>query len=218
MPDRLDDIAHLLQAEDFFEPANQVLFRHMRQVRAEDGRIDVTLLCSRLKKHGECDQAGGAAHLARITGSVPTAAHAVYYAKQVLEFSKLRQFIDRGTTIVCDAYERATDTHHQLGLAEQRILEVRDQRQPIKLQLVQHSMSEALASSNGDWPGHFKPCGRSLAEAWGACTDRNPFPHRSSFERVLRIKEQSRKPLTLVGWSFRLGRYPESLPYNKSAL
>lgn len=144
MPDRFDDIAHLLQPSDFFDPANQTLFRHLQQLRAQDGRIDITLLCSRLKKHGEFELAGGAAHLARVSSSVPTAAHAVYYAKQVLEFSKLRQLIDRGTAIVSDAYEQATDADHQVGLAEQRILEIRDQRQPMNLRLVHQSMSDAL--------------------------------------------------------------------------
>ena len=79
MPEVLDEIASL-RSDDFYDDANRILYEHVRAMHDDGKKIDITLLVSRLRTSGEYDKIGGAPYLARISGSVSNAAHAMYYA------------------------------------------------------------------------------------------------------------------------------------------
>jgi replicative DNA helicase len=160
LPDAFDEIAAILQPEDFFDPANRALFRHMQKTRDEDGRIDVTLLYRHVSTDEQFHEAGGAAYFARISAAVSTAAQAVQYAKHVREFLTLRQLIHLGTELIRDAYRRAADGLGQPDGAEQRMLGIPVYPATDCFELAYKSMSEVLVQLDRRLAGELpKPLG-----------------------------------------------------------
>src|SRR4051812_21383960 len=74
LPIVCDDVALIVRPEDFYDVANRSLYEQMRAMHDEGRRIDTTLLVERLKTGGQYEAIGGAAYLAEILQSVPTAA------------------------------------------------------------------------------------------------------------------------------------------------
>src|SRR3954466_13228884 len=102
LPICCDDVALILRPEDFYDDANRTLFAHLLDMHDSGKRIDMTLLVNRLRSAGEYDLIGGAGYLADITRSVPTAAHATYYAEIVRDKAMLRALIESSTEILRD--------------------------------------------------------------------------------------------------------------------
>src|SRR5262245_16629785 len=103
LPTVCDDVALIVRPEDFYDEANRTLFTHMRAMHDEGRRIDTTLLVERLKNAGQYELIGGAAYLAEVMQSVPTAANATYYAEIVKSKGTLRSLIHASTEILRDA-------------------------------------------------------------------------------------------------------------------
>jgi len=128
LPEACDDVALIVRPEDFYDDAHQKIYRHLLDLHESGQRIDVTLLIERLKTAGEFDVIGGAAMIAELAQSVPTAANAEYYAKIVNDKAVLRNLILTSTEIVRDAYEQADSSRNLLNQAEERIFAIRDER------------------------------------------------------------------------------------------
>ncbi len=126
LPEVCDDVALITRADDFYDIAHQKLFGHLLHMHEEGGRIDSTLLVERLKSAGELELVGGIAAIADLMESVPTAAHAAYYAKIVREKATLRNLIHTSTEILHDAYDDTSDPREMLARAEQKIFAILD--------------------------------------------------------------------------------------------
>jgi replicative DNA helicase len=122
----------------------------------DDGaRIDTTLLVERLKNAAQFDAVGGAAYLAEILQSVPTAAHAVFYADIVKNKSTLRSLIHSGTEILRDAYDESVEPGEMLSRAEQKIFSILDQRGKSHVTDIRDILQEAMVRLNARMePGH----------------------------------------------------------------
>ncbi|SMP62229.1 replicative DNA helicase [Neorhodopirellula lusitana] len=127
MPDICDDIASL-RADDFYDDANRIIYSHMREMYDQGEKIDITLLVSRMRTANEFEKAGGAAYLARLSGSVANAAHAVYYAEIVTEKAVYRRLIENSTEILRDAYEQSSTAKELCAQAEQKVFAIMDGR------------------------------------------------------------------------------------------
>jgi replicative DNA helicase len=126
LPIVCDDVALILRAEDFYDDANQAIYAHLREMYDEGRRIDTTLLVERLRSKGDFERVGGAAYLAEILQSVPTAANATHYAEIVKSKGTLRALIHSSTEILRDAYDETDDAQEMLARAEQKIFSILD--------------------------------------------------------------------------------------------
>ena len=105
-PRVLDDVAEIIQPDDFYADANRRLylaFQAMHAARVPFGNIAVA--SDWLKKSGEYEVIGGAVYLAECLTSEPTAAHAVYYAGIIARHAKMRAIIHAATEALRDAYD-----------------------------------------------------------------------------------------------------------------
>ena len=75
--------ALIIKPDDFYDDANRSIFGHFLDLQNLSRQIDMTLLVERLRTAGEYERIGGAAYLADVARSVPTAANAVHYAEIV---------------------------------------------------------------------------------------------------------------------------------------
>ena len=128
LPNVCDEVVMILKPDDFYDASHCTLYGHILNMYENGQRIDLTLLVDQLKNAGDYESIGGAAFLAEVTQSVPTAANATYYANIVLDKAILRSLIHTGTEIVRDAYDQTQGGRDLLNHAEEKMFRIRDQR------------------------------------------------------------------------------------------
>ena len=139
LPEVSDDIASL-RADDFYDDANRKIYEALRDMHDSGEKIDITLLVSKLRTSGDYEKVGGAAYLAKLSASVPNAAHAVYYADIVTEKAVYRKLIASSTEILRDSYEQTSTAKELCAQAEQKIFAIMDGRSAQSV----HSISDVL--------------------------------------------------------------------------
>ena len=139
-----DEVALILQADDFYADANQKLFGHLMEMHEHGARIDAVLLKERLTKEGDFETIGGAAYLAEVAQSVPYAANAVYYANIVRDKATQRALIHASTEILRDAYDGTLKPTELVSKSEEKIFAVHDQRSSSQVTNIQDLMMEAF--------------------------------------------------------------------------
>ncbi|TWT49184.1 Replicative DNA helicase [Rubripirellula amarantea] len=127
MPVVCDEIASL-KADDFYDDANRIIYGMLREMHDAGEKIDITLLVSKLRPSGDYEKVGGAPYLAKISGSVPNAAHAAFYADIVMEKAVYRKLIESSTEILRDAYEQNSSAKELCAQAEQKVFAIMDGR------------------------------------------------------------------------------------------
>ncbi|MEM9409785.1 MAG: replicative DNA helicase [Planctomycetota bacterium] len=154
MPDACDEIVNIIRAEDFYDEAHSKLFAHMMTMHNQGQKIDLTLLREQLVSSDDFELVGGAAGLAEIFTSVPSAAHATYYAEIVREKATMRNLITTCTEILSSAYDPTKDSQTMLNQAEQQVFAIRESRQKSNLsdidEVLQVAMDRLEARVRGD--------------------------------------------------------------------
>lgn len=117
-PEVLDDIAGLIQPEDFYDTAHEMVFRALTTIHQTNRRFDIVLLTDHLKSEDLYETVGGAKYLMQILNAVPNAAHAVYYAEIVRKHAIARRLIIGCTEILADAYDRASPVEELVARTE----------------------------------------------------------------------------------------------------
>ncbi len=127
-PDIIDEILLVLYKDDFFDEANRRIYSVMLDMHDAAKKLDAMLVRAELMSQNVYDLVGGTKYLGELSGAVPNAAHAVYYAEIVREKAIYRSLINVGTEILKDAYEQAVDCRALLNQAEQKVFGIADAR------------------------------------------------------------------------------------------
>ena len=143
LPEVCDDIPSL-RADDFYDDANRKIYDNLREMHDSGEKIDITLLVSRLRTAGDYEKVGGAAYLAKLSSSVPNAAHAVYYAGIVTEKAVYRRLIESGTEILRDAYDQSSTAKELCAQAEQKVFAIMDGRSTQAVQSISDVLHQAM--------------------------------------------------------------------------
>lgn len=99
-PERLDTLEGVVDEAFFHRPGHRVIYRAIRRVLDAGDRVDPITVLTALRNAGEDKQAGGAAYLARLESSVPTAANIEYHARILRDKAHLRKLESIGREIV----------------------------------------------------------------------------------------------------------------------
>ncbi|BDZ45354.1 hypothetical protein GCM10025866_12630 [Naasia aerilata] len=102
--DAVADVLEAVKGVDFYVPKHEVIFDAILNLYAHGEPTDVITVTDELTKAGDLSRAGGADYLHTLTGIVPTAANAGFYAEIVAERAVLRRLVDAGTRIVQMGY------------------------------------------------------------------------------------------------------------------
>ena len=143
-PDVCDDVALVVQAEDFSDEAHQILYRHLLELHETGRRVDPTIVTERLRTKGDLERIGGVRVLAEAVESVPHAAHASHYAHIVRDKAMLRSLIDAGTDILRDAYDAADEPRQLLSRAEEKIFAILERRTSAEAKPIQTVLEEVM--------------------------------------------------------------------------
>lgn len=102
--DAVADVIETVRAVDFYIPKHELIFDAILSLYSHGEPTDVIAVTDELTKTGELSRAGGAEYLHTLTGLVPTAANAGFYANIVAEKAVLRRLVEAGTRIVQMGY------------------------------------------------------------------------------------------------------------------
>ena len=144
MVDR-DAIARVSQAIDasgFYRQAHSVIFEAMIHLYERGEPVDLITVRDQLGPR--LDEIGGYGYLVDLAASIPTTAHAEYYAKIVGDKALLRNLIRVGTEIVAQAFAEEDDVEEVLDAAERNILEVGQRRQSGSMTPIKDVIHEAF--------------------------------------------------------------------------
>ena len=117
-------VAEILAAQDFYREIHQQIFQSMLDLFNKGEPVDLVTACEELENKDLLNKIGGAAYLASLANTTPTAAHARYYAGIVKEKSLLRHLIQSATTIVGRCYDYVEDVEEFMDEVEQMVLDV----------------------------------------------------------------------------------------------
>ncbi|HEY4224494.1 MAG TPA: replicative DNA helicase [Pseudolysinimonas sp.] len=102
--DAVADVVETVRGIDFYIPKHEVIFEAVLNLYSHGEPTDVIAVTDELTKTAQLQRAGGAEYLHTLTGLVPTAANAGYYASIVAEKAVLRRLVEAGTRIVQMGY------------------------------------------------------------------------------------------------------------------
>jgi len=118
----------ILQTEDFYRPAHQLVFDALMSLAERDEPADLITLQEELRRRGKLEECGGVEYLMSLVNSVPTAANVEYYARIVEQKSILRKLITAGTRIISLAYNENEDIDTVTDEAERLVFGVGQRR------------------------------------------------------------------------------------------
>jgi replicative DNA helicase len=128
VPDVCDEIALILQPDDFYADAHQKLYAHIQGMHDQGQRIDAMLLLERLKAANQLEAVGGLGYLAEVAQSVASASNVEYYARLVRDKATLRSLILAATEVLRSAYDPTQKAQDLVSRAEETIFAVNDRR------------------------------------------------------------------------------------------
>lgn len=123
-PEAIADASAVVQPEDFYERANQIVFQAMIDLSDREEAIDPLTLQDELKKRNQLDDIGGISYVSDLALATPTAAHVTYYAQIVHRKALLRKLISASQNIITNAMNESDDVTNILDDAESEIMNV----------------------------------------------------------------------------------------------
>ncbi len=122
-------VLEILREDAFYQEAHRLIFKAVLALYDRNEPIDFITLTDWLSRTGELEKIGGAAYITSLTDSVPTTAHAEYYARIVKEKYLLRSLIRSSTHVIQRCYAEGEQADQLLDQAEKAIFELSQDRQ-----------------------------------------------------------------------------------------
>lgn len=115
------DVVSLLRADRFYSLQNQVIYDALLKLYTKNATGDTISLINELTVEGKLEQAGGAAYIASLTDTVPSAANIDYYAQMVLDRASRRDLIRISSELKASSFDLQQESAALLDSAEQKI-------------------------------------------------------------------------------------------------
>lgn len=122
--ERFDDIASIVQVEDFYRNAHQRIFRHMGKLSEARQTIDALTVRDSLQHADELDAVNGPAAIFALVDGMPKASNAEAYAVIVREHAIRRKVIASASAMIAEASQGEADAAAVLEQAQQALWEI----------------------------------------------------------------------------------------------
>lgn len=152
-PRRVDEVALILRAEDFYSSAHQVLYARLLAMHEGGKPIDTRLLVVAIEKAGELESVGGFSYLAELAGIVPLAAHAEHYAAIVRDKARLRLVRDVGLALVQESYKARSEPIELLQDCEAKVFAMLGEQVGDHVRPISDVLQEAMAAMDANTLG-----------------------------------------------------------------
>ena len=122
--DAIIKVADTIISDDFYDLRHRLIYQAIVSLFEKSVSIDVLTVANILEEKKEMDRVGGSGYLATLVNSVPSAAHAEYYANIVRKKGTLRRLISSASEITNMAFSEDGDIENILDEAEQKLFGV----------------------------------------------------------------------------------------------
>ena len=122
--DGIIHVANLLTRDDFYDPANSIVYDAILDLYARNRPIDSITVREVIDDLKKLESIGGNVFLAELMESVFTSANIFQYAQIVKNKSILRKLIRAGNEIIMNGYDEATETTELLEKSEKSLFGV----------------------------------------------------------------------------------------------
>lgn len=126
-PDSLIFLADELVPDDFYKPANKIVFKTMLSLLEKGEPIDATTMGSALTNQGDISKIGGITYIVELVNSTPTSKNVEHYAKLVKEKSTLRKMIADLSDSLSSAYQGDVSIDDIIAKTEKSMLDISNQ-------------------------------------------------------------------------------------------
>ena len=126
-PDTIISLADELVPEDFYKPANKIVFKTMLSLFKKGEPIDATTMVSALTNQGEIKEIGGLNYVVELVNSTPTSKNVEHYAKLVKEKATLRRVIADLSDSLSSAYQGDVSISDIIAKTEKSMLDISNQ-------------------------------------------------------------------------------------------
>jgi replicative DNA helicase len=122
--DAIIKVADKLVGDDFYDYRHRLIYETILQLFEKNISIDVLTVQNDLAEKNVSDKVGGSSYLANLVNSVPSAAHATYYASIVHKKGTLRRLIKSASEITNLAFAEEGEIETILDTAEQKLFDI----------------------------------------------------------------------------------------------
>ena len=145
-PNRLDEVLEIVQPEDFYNPANRSIMKHIVDVAGTGKTVDPITVYEAMEGSCMAEAAGGLGYLVEIAQNTPSAANVKTYASVVADRAIERRITDAGQRIAEIGDSESNDVDEKLESLHNEIagLERRDSVQVADLDSVLKSRIQVL--------------------------------------------------------------------------
>ena len=123
-PESLITLADELTPDDFYKPANKIVFKTMLSLLEKGEPIDATTMVSALTNQGKIKEIGGINYVVELVNSTPTSKNLEHYAKLVKEKSTLRKMIADLSDSLSSAYQGDVSIDDIIAKTEKAMLDI----------------------------------------------------------------------------------------------
>ena len=126
-PDAIISLADELTPDDFYKPANKIVFKTMLSLLEKGEPIDATTMVSALTNQGDISNIGGINYVVELVNSTPTSKNVEHYAKLVKEKATLRKVIADLSESLSSAYQGDVSIGDIIAKTEKSLLDISNQ-------------------------------------------------------------------------------------------
>lgn len=147
-PDTINQVLDILNANHFYLPEHQAIFRVMTSKSLASQVIDIVTVLEELKAEGFFSDNKGKEYLVKLAQMVPSITNIRTYATIVKEKADVRRLISISRSLIDDAMDPATKPSELIDRAEQEIYDIRQQRKSGSLRPIAEVINEAYDTFN----------------------------------------------------------------------
>ena len=126
-PDAIISLADELTPDDFYKPANKIVFKTMLSLLEKGEPIDATTMVSALTNQRDISNIGGINYVVELVNSTPTSKNVEHYAKLVKEKATLRKVIADLSDSLSSAYQGDVSISDIISKTEKSMLDISKQ-------------------------------------------------------------------------------------------
>ena len=138
------EVVSTLRPDRFYSLSNQVIYEAMVRLYTKSATGDTISLINELTVENKLEQAGGAAYIASLTDTVPSAANIDYYANMVLDRAARRDLIHISSALKASSFDLQKESDSLLDEAEQKIFALAEKNETTQIYSAQNIMVKEI--------------------------------------------------------------------------
>lgn len=140
--DSLFDINDIITADSFYSDKHKLIYDIMIELATKNDPIDILSLKTKLDEKNLTEQAGGAAYLAELVHTVPSASNVVHYAEIVQKKYMMRRLIGASEKLSDLGFNESGDLEQIMDQAEQHVYDLANKSSTKKVVHMKEALNE----------------------------------------------------------------------------